>query len=53
MKNHFGPFVFKGYSLGYTALYLFDVTMYKVNDAVVILCGFVLKSTALDNLHCF
>ena len=42
MKNHFGTFVFNGYSLGYTALYLFDVAMYKVNDAVVVLGVFIL-----------
>ena len=37
MKNHFGTFAFKGYGLSYTALYLFDVAMYKVNEAVVVL----------------
>ena len=53
MKNHFGTFVFKSYGLSYTVLYLFNVAMYKVNDAVVVLGVLVLKSTALNDFHRF
>ena len=47
----FGIFVFKSYGLSYTVLYLFDVAMYKVNDAVVVLGIFVLQATTLHHFE--
>ena len=53
LLNLFGAFVFRGYGLGYTALYLLDVSVYKVNDAIVVLGALVLQATTLDDLHRF
>ena len=53
LNDCFGTFVFKSYGLSYTVLYLFNVAMYKVNDAVVVLGVLVLQSTALNNFHRF
>ena len=53
LLNRFGTFCFIGYGLSYTALYLLDVAVYKVNDAVVVLGVLVQQATALNDLHCF
>ena len=39
--------------LGYSALYLLDILVYKVYDAVVVFAVLVLQATALDDFHCF
>jgi len=51
--NHFGTFVFRGYGLGDTTLYLFHVLLYELNDAFVVLGVLVLQASTLKDFHCF